>query len=167
MKTDCPNCAGDGFVFEDCQWCNGNPQGCRECGWNGDCKIECMECRGTGRAQPEADESEGGETTSAPDSRDDTSPTTASPVEQIDRMPRSFSPYPRGHLLGVAPVAPSAVGSHAPAAELLLFRDEMADQLSRMPHHRQAQVLAFPQGLDARQLAADTVLAMEQKGVRV
>ena len=48
-----------------------------------------------------------------------------------------------------------------------LFKDEHAAQLSAMPHHRQAQVLAFPHGLDARELAASTVRKMEEQGIQL
>lgn len=42
--------------------------------------------------------------------------------------------------------------------------DELAAKLSAMPHHRQAMIVAFPHGVDARQFAADFVLSLERSG---
>lgn len=54
-----------------------------------------------------------------------------------------------------------------PSGSLASFTEELAAQLAAMPHHRQAMVLAFPNGVDARELAANTVRAMEERGIRV
>lgn len=90
-------------------------------------------------------------------------------------VPSDGTPIP--HLLGVAPVC-SAVGLGAvhslvpPAAERSFphgqsqwgFMDELyARQLAAMPHHRQAVILAFPHGCDARELAGSVVKEMEDK----
>jgi len=51
--------------------------------------------------------------------------------------------------------------------EALVLQRELAKQLARLPHHRQAFVLASPASQEAAALNATTILALEAKGVHL
>ena len=47
------------------------------------------------------------------------------------------------------------------------FTDEVRRRLHALPHWQQAEICAFPGGELARELAAKTLLAFEEKGIRL
>lgn len=49
--------------------------------------------------------------------------------------------------------------------EAAAFEQEWARQLAALPGHRQAEILALPASLGARELAASAIEALEENGV--
>ena len=78
-------------------------------------------------------------------------------VRQLTNAFRAGCPAPES-----SPGSPDSFGDpHDP------FTEENAAQLARLPHQQQMEILTCPAGTLARELAASTIRALEENGIRV